>query len=101
MENHTTVICYYANGDECPSRLATTSPDQPCTRKQWHYFQCGPGVRCHYDEIYESEYCPGGTATPTPTPEPSPTPTPSPGSGGPGGGDPGGGDPGGGSCTEY
>src|SRR5258707_6286948 len=76
MEDQPTVICYYANGDECPSNLATTSPERPCTRKRQRDFPCGSGVRCHNDEIYPSEYCPGGTATPTPTPEPSPTPTP-------------------------
>jgi hypothetical protein len=78
MEDQPTVICYYANGDECPSRLATTSPERPCSRVRELPFPCGRGVRCHNDEIYPSEYCPGSSPTPTPTPEPSPTPTPCP-----------------------
>ena len=78
MDDQPTVICYSADGTPCDSDHASTRPDQPCTRLTVNYFPCGPGVRCHNDQIYESEYCPGSSPTPTPTPEASATPTPCP-----------------------
>jgi hypothetical protein len=78
MDDQPYVACYYANGDECPSDHAITSPERPCTRVRAIPFPCGQGVRCHNDQIYQSEYCPGSSPTPTPTPSASPTPTPCP-----------------------